>query len=116
MNGLIEQRLLDGGGGGGGGGGSDDNGAVVVQNADGGSGLASNVLSDDVMNKSVPGNIRRAEQTVYSPACHNEGVRSTTSVNEVPGSWPAMQHPVFDRFKIRWHTGSFFVLTIRANN
>ena len=50
----------------GGGGGSDDNGAVVVQNADGGSGLASNVLSDDVMNKSVPGNIRRAEQTVYS--------------------------------------------------
>ena len=61
VNGLIEQGLLDGGGGG-----SDGNGAVVVQNADGGSGLASNVLSDDVMNESVPGNIRRAEQTVYS--------------------------------------------------
>ena len=52
VNGLIEQRLLDGGGGGGGGGGSDDNGAVVVRN--------------DVMSESVPGNIRRAEQTVYS--------------------------------------------------
>ena len=52
VNGLIEQRLLDGGGGGGGGGGRDDNGAVVVRN--------------DVMSESVPGNIRRAEQTVYS--------------------------------------------------
>jgi DNA excision repair protein ERCC-2 len=60
VNGLIEQGLLDGGDGGGGGG----NDAAVVRNGDGGSGLASNILSEDVVNEMVPGNIRRAEHFI----------------------------------------------------
>ena len=69
VNGLIDQGLLVDGGGsnvGGVGGGNNNaagaGGAIIQPGIT--SGLASNVLSEDVINECVPGNIRRAEHFI----------------------------------------------------
>ncbi len=65
VNGLIDQGLLvDGGNVGSRGAGGNNNAAAAIIQPGITSGLASNVLSEDVINECVPGNIRRAEHFI----------------------------------------------------
>jgi len=64
VNGLIEQGLLHDHNGAAAATGNDTNNNNALVPIDGGSGLASNILSDDVVAESVPGNIRRAEHFI----------------------------------------------------